>query len=93
MLFPRLLAVAELAWTMPERKVWEDFKFKRLGPGFVSNRDDGLFSAVQNHCWLLTVAGVLKKPAKIISHEGGIPIDQASLERNATKNMVAVDLC
>ncbi|CAL1163834.1 unnamed protein product, partial [Cladocopium goreaui] len=31
MLFPRLLAVAELAWTMPERKVWEDFKFK-LGP-------------------------------------------------------------
>jgi len=31
MLFPRLFAVAEVAWTVPERKTWEDFKFK-LGP-------------------------------------------------------------
>lgn len=28
MLFPRLLAVAELAWSAPQAKVWENFKWK-----------------------------------------------------------------
>ena len=31
MLFPRLLAVAEVAWTEPTHRVWENFKWK-LGP-------------------------------------------------------------
>lgn len=44
MLFPRLFAVAEVAWTMPERKTWEDFKFKNLGHDFWFNQFDRAWS-------------------------------------------------
>ena len=74
MLFPRLFAFAELAWTMPERKVWEDFKFKRFGPGSsrIAMMGCSLLKTTVS-CWWVPGLCILAK----ISHEGGIPIDQA----------------
>ncbi|CAJ1334765.1 unnamed protein product [Effrenium voratum] len=49
MLFPRLLAVAELAWSAPQAKVWENFKWK-LAPSLLWLSQDANLSRWGKSC-------------------------------------------